>query len=52
MELSGAERVVALISLLVAAGVLIITADLLTGGRLLGWSGGTWDEATEAAGDE
>jgi hypothetical protein len=48
VELTGAERAVAWLSLLLAAGVMLISMDMLTGGRLLGWTGGVWEEAVTA----
>lgn len=52
MELTGAERAVAWVSLLLAAGVLLVSVDLLTGGRLFGWSGGSAADVTEAGEDD
>jgi hypothetical protein len=39
MDLTGAERLAAWVSLALAVGIVIISVDMLTGGRLLGWSG-------------
>jgi hypothetical protein len=52
MELTGAERAVVWVSLLLAAGVLLVSVDLLTGGRLFGWSPMPAASVTEAAADE
>jgi hypothetical protein len=49
MELTGAERLAAWVSLVVALGILAVSVDMLTGGRLFGWSG---DSAAEAGEDE
>lgn len=50
MELSGGERLVAWVSLVLAVGVLAVSVDLLTGGRLFGWS--TAPGAGEVADDD
>jgi hypothetical protein len=54
VELTSAERAVAWLGLAAAVAVLLVSVDLLTGGRLFGWSApGVWAAASgEAAGDE
>lgn len=52
VELTGAERAVAWVSLVLAVGVLLVSADLLTGGRLFGWSPVPAASVTEGGSDE
>jgi hypothetical protein len=49
VELTGAERAVAWLGLAAAVAVLLVSVDLLTGGRLLGWrpAVSVWAEAAE-----
>jgi hypothetical protein len=53
MEVSAAERAGAWLALAFAAGIIVISVDLLTGGRLLGGPGDPGEEAAEdgAGGD-
>lgn len=50
MELTGAERAVAWVSLVLALGVLAVSVDMLTGGRLFGWPGAA--DVVEEAGED
>lgn len=52
VELTGPERVVAWLGLLAAAAVFVVSLDLLTGGRLLGWSPMPAVSVTEVADDD
>jgi hypothetical protein len=47
MEVSAAERVGAWLALAFAVGLIVISVDLLTGGRLLGGPGEPGPEETE-----
>jgi hypothetical protein len=52
VELTGAERAVAWLGLAAAVAVLLVSVDLLTGGRLFGRPPGQAAADTEAAEDE
>lgn len=50
MEISAAEKVGAVLGLIFAVGVFVISLDILTDGRLLGWAAG--DAGDELEGGE
>jgi hypothetical protein len=50
MDVSAAEKVGAVLGLIFALGVLVISLDILSSGRLLGWAAGDVDEDQEAEG--
>lgn len=52
VELTGAERVVAWLGLALGVVVLVVSLDMLTRGRLLGWQDVRDDSEAEAVGDE
>lgn len=47
MEVSPAEKVGAVLGLIFALGVLVISLDILSSGRLLGWAGGDVEDLDE-----
>lgn len=52
VELTGAERAVAWVSLVLALGVLVVSVDMLLGGALFGWSPVPPVSAREAGEDD